>query len=210
MKKVGILLITSIFLTACSLGNNNEVALIEDEENEEGAVFEEDLRNLVYDFEYEANDDEFSILNIWIDQYVNGEFKETVLSSSRNLTNLEENEGQLSFSLNNIVPEHSEAENVDFHLEINQNESSLTGTDVTVTPEYSIAYGHVTDEEGYTLTEDEELVAAMVALNDASEMPAFHLEPDMPSNIDFAEHIKEIASDVDVVYIMMIQFTKEM
>lgn len=77
---------------------------------------------------------------------------------SRGLTDLEENEGQLSFSLNN----------------------------------------------------DEEIVAAMVALNEASEMPAFNLESDMPPNIDFDEHIKEIASDVDVVYIMKVQFTEEM
>jgi len=122
---------------------------------------------------------------------------------------LKRTRGQLSFSLKNIVPEHSDGENVDLQLEINQNESSLTDTDVTVTPEYSIAYGHVTDEDRYTLTEDEELVAAMVALNDASEMPAFNLEPDMPSNIDFDEHIKEITNDVDVVYIMIIQFTEE-
>lgn len=64
-------------------------------------------------------------------------------------------------------------------------------------------------EDGYTLTEDEEVVAAMVALNDASRMPVFELEPDMPSNIDFDEHINEIAGDVDLLYIMKIQFTDD-
>lgn len=210
MKRIGVLLMVSIFLTACSLGNNNKIALIEDEKNEEGAVIEEDLSNLVYDFEYEVNDEEFSNLSIWIDQYVNGGTKETVLSLSRDLTDLEENEGQLSFSLNNIVPEHSGRESIDFQLEINQNETSLTDTVVTVSPKHAIAYGHVLNEDGYTLTEDEEIVAAMVALNEASEMPAFNLESDMPPNIDFDEHIKEIASDVDVVYIMKVQFTEEM
>lgn len=57
--------------------------------------------------------------------------------------------------------------------------------------------------------EDEEVVAAMIALNDDSQMPAFNLEPDMLSNIDFDEHINEIAGDIDVLYIMKIQFTEE-
>ena len=64
-----------------------------EEENEEGAVFEEVLRNLVYDFKHEANDDDFSNLNIRIDQYVNGELKERDNSLSHNLTDFEENEG---------------------------------------------------------------------------------------------------------------------
>lgn len=213
MKKISILLMSSILLTACSFGNDNKVTLIDQEEDEEVEVIQNDLGNLVYDFEYEADDDEFSNLNIWIDHYVNGEKEGTVLSLTKNLADIEEDGGQLSFFLNNIVPEHSKGESIDFQLAINQNEdtvdSSLTGTDVAIDPEYAIAYGPVLSEDGYTLTEDEEVVAAIVALNDASRMPAFALEPDMPSNIDFDGHINEIAGEVDLVYIMKIQFTEE-
>ena len=213
MKKISILLMTTISLTACSFGNDNKVTLIDQEEDEEVVVIQNDLGNLVYDFEYEANDDEFTNLNIYIDQYVNGEKEGTVLSLTQNLADIEEDEGELAFFLNNIVPEHSEGESIDFQLAINQNEdtvdSSLTGTDVAIDPEYAIAYGPLLSEDGYTLTEDEEVVAAMVALNDASRMPVFELEPDMPSNIDFDEHINEIAGDVDLLYIMKIQFTEE-
>lgn len=213
MKKIGFLLMTSIFLTACNFANDNKVTLIDQEEDEEVVVIQNDSGNLVYDFEYEANDDEFTNLNIWIDQYIDGDKEEIVLSLTHNLADHEEDGGHLAFILNNIVPEYSEGESVDFQLAINQNEdtvnSSLTDTDVTLDPGYSIAYGSVLSDDGYTLTNDEEVVAAMVALNDDSRMPAFNLEPDMPSNIDFDEHINEIAGEVDVLYIMKIQFTEE-
>lgn len=213
MKKFVFLLMASFFLTACGFGNNNKVALINQEEDEEGAVIQDDLSDLVYDFEYESNNDDFTNLNIWVDQYVNGEKMETVHSLTNNLADVEEDDGQLSFFLNNIVPEHSEGENIDFQLAINQDEdtvnSSLTDTDIAVDSEYSIAYGPVLSDDGYTLTDDEEVVAAMVALNEDSRMPSFNLEPDMPANIDFDEHIKDIAGDVDVLYIMKIQFTEE-
>lgn len=116
MKKISILLMTTISLTACSFGNDNKVTLIDQEEDEEVVVIQNDLGNLVYDFEYEANDDEFTNLNIYIDQYVNGEKEGTVLSLTQNLADIEEDEGELAFFLNNIVPEHSERESIDFQL----------------------------------------------------------------------------------------------
>ena len=209
--KICVLLITLIFFTACDLNGNNMVSFVNDEENAE--IIQNDPADMIYSFEYEANDDDFPNLNIWVDKYVDGEKKETTLSLSQNLIEAESDEGELTYIFKNIHPEYNDGDAVDLQLMIgNMGDTAsglLTDAPVDLEAQNSISYGPLLNDSSYTLSGEEEIIAGMIALNAGSRMTSLNLETDMPSNIDLDEYIKENAHDIDVLYIMKIQFSEE-
>lgn len=205
-----ILLVIVLLAAGCSFSSDNKIK--QSDISPEDEMLFDSLRDIVHIFEYEFHNDDYPVLNIWIDKYVNGEKQKTQEPLSLDLSEVENDAGKIAYTFDGISSVN-EDEIIDVNLILNDaGGGSATSFEDRIEIESSeIGSGHgpVLREKSVSLSNDDEITLGVLAIGDSRNLPVPDIQPFAPENMGQDEYIQEMAGDVEVFYVMRAKFDKK-